>query len=172
MKSLLDYLPKEMVESCGMTQTPESVPNAGGRNEQVTEDDIDGDDDFDSEPQNRLLRYDRSEKAALDQLRKLPQPVSVNGGSYAYSCDVTKNPSEWKASDGSPIHPKSLRELGEWFEKHVQEEWDAFLDGYCDVEDLVQQNIIRRRAPRNQEDHETMNMQGESIDHIKKLAGL
>jgi len=144
MKSLLDYLPKEMMESCGMTQTPESAPNAGGR----------------------------SEKAALDQLRKLPQPVSVNGGSYAYSCDVTKNPSEWKASDGSPIHPKSLRELGEWFEKHVQEEWDAFLDGYCDVEDLVSMNIIRRRSPRNQEEHETMNMQGESINHIKKLAGL
>jgi hypothetical protein len=145
MKSLFDYLPEGMVDcGSGMTPTPEDAPNAGGR----------------------------SEQAALAQLRKLPQPISINGGAYSYRCDVTKNPSVWYASDGSDIHPKSLRELGEWFEKWVAEEWDSFLDGYCDVEDLVSMNILRTKAPRDQEEHETMNMRGESIQHIKKLAGL
>jgi hypothetical protein len=114
----------------------------------------------------RLREPEYLESRAINQLKTLQQPITVNAGSYAYRANIKKNPYFWQASDGSPIKIKSLKEIGEYFDKWVQEEWDDFLDDGQDIDDLVRQGIVRQGAGgayRDQEDYEHKQMLGDAI---------
>jgi hypothetical protein len=91
------------------------------------------------------------------QLRALPQPIGINGGSYTYWVDVTKSPLKFTASDGSEIdEAKSLRDIEKWMEKWAGQLWLEFLDGVESIEMLRDENILRtKRGRTDQQDHES-----------------
>jgi len=108
-----------------------------------------------------LLSEIRKKKEPVDdsplgQLKRLPQPIGVNGGSYTYWVDVTKSPLKFTASDGSEIDKaKTLEDIARWMEKWAAEIWLEFLDGKEDLEMLRDENIIRIKKGRtDQQDHE------------------
>lgn len=100
----------------------------------------------------------------LGQLKKLPQPIGINGGSYTYWVDVTKSPLKFTASDGSEVdEAKSLEDISKWMDKWAAEIWMEFLDGQEDLEMLRGENIIRiKKGSTDQQDHETKQRMGEA----------
>jgi len=103
------------------------------------------------------------------------------GGSYAYLFDVN-NPTVITASDGAKLSTDSWAKcIGGWADKYAADDlFDAFYDGYpLDNEFFrpVKNNIPMAKdgAPAyggEQERHELAMMRGESVEDIKKLAGL
>jgi hypothetical protein len=93
----------------------------------------------------------------LGQLKELPQPIGINGGSYTYWVDVTKTPMTFVASDGSEIdEAKTLEDIAEWMDKWAAQIWLEFLDGQESLEMLRDENIIRLKKGRtDQQDHES-----------------
>ena len=101
---------------------------------------------------------------AIADLKTLEQPITVFGGSFAYTADMNKDPLTWTASDGSVINPDSLRELGEWMSDST--DWNDFLDGRIDMQTLVDERLIRpssggQQAYRDQGDFEYKSMMGD-----------
>jgi hypothetical protein len=98
------------------------------------------------------------DRSPLGQLKALPQPVGINGGSYTYWVDVTKSPLTFTASDGSELGDdcRSLEDITKWMEKWAAQLWTEFLDGQEDIDLLREEGIIRVKKGRtDQEDHET-----------------
>lgn len=117
-----------------------------------------------------LLALDEARKKAasadhspLGQLKALPQPVGINGGSYTYWVDVTKTPLTFTASDGSEIDEASTLEgIVPWMAKWAADLWLEFLNGDEDLDMLREEGIIRIKKGRtDQQDHES-NMRGGS----------
>ena len=116
------------------------------------------------------------ESEAIAKLSKLAQPVTINGGSYGYKVDVTKQPLQFIASDGSVVNQaKTLRDIADWMDDPSP--WISFLDGEEDLKYLVQDGLVRPNKVRNtpwsdQEEHEMKNYYGESVNDLRRLSGL
>jgi hypothetical protein len=109
-----------------------------------------------------LLALHEAKKASADdnplgQLKALEQPIGINGGSYTYWVDVTKTPLKFIASDGSVINKaKTLEDIAEWMDKWAANLWLEFLNGEESLEFLKDENIIRAKKDRtDQQDHES-----------------
>lgn len=111
-----------------------------------------------------LLTLEARKKAAkvdyspLGQLKELPQPIGINGGSYTYWVDVTKTPLEFVASDGSELGDKcrTLEGIADWMEKWAAEIWLEFLNEDASLDALRGENIVRIKKGRtDQQDHES-----------------
>lgn len=103
----------------------------------------------------KAKHYDNS---PLGQLKELPQPIGINGGSYTYWVDVTKSPLKVVASDGSELGDKckSLKDLSKWMSKWAADLWLEFLDGDESIDVLIGENIIRiKKGSTDQQDHES-----------------
>lgn len=92
----------------------------------------------------------------LGQLKRLPQPIGINGGSYTYWVDVTKTPLKFTASDGSEVdEAKTLEDIAEWMDKWAAKLWLEFLNDEEGIDALRAENILRVKKGRaNQQDHE------------------
>lgn len=92
----------------------------------------------------------------LGQLKRLPQPIGINGGSYTYWVDVTKTPLKFTASDGSEVdEAKTLEDIAEWMDKWAAKIWLEFLNDEEGIDALRDENILRVKKGRtNQQDHE------------------
>jgi len=105
---------------------------------------------------------------SIEWLKELPQPITVNGGSYSYRADVTKTPIQWIASDGSVLDgANTIRSISRWMDN--PEDFLAYLDGDYYIEDMIQDRVIRPGkggvpAVRDQQDHEHKELMGDSID--------
>lgn len=109
-----------------------------------------------------ILREARKKASAVDysplgQLKALPQPVGINGGSYTYWVDVTKTPLKFTASDGAVLDKaKTLEDLTAWMEKWAADIWLEFLNGDENLEVLQGEGIIRSKKGRmDQSEHES-----------------
>ena len=117
-----------------------------------------------------------ADEAVMAELQALPQPIGVNGGSYLYRVDLTKQPLVWTASDGSVLNnARTLRSIGDWMDD--PEGWFDVLDGNYDVQDAIRDGVLRLPKKRttpwsDQEGHELANMRGESVEDIKRLSGI
>jgi hypothetical protein len=146
MKSLRDYLPE------GFEEDPRRNPI----------------DSHYSQPSD--------ESEAIAELSKLPQPITINGGGYGYSVDVTKQPLVFTASDGAVVdRAKTLRDIADWMDEPTP--WINFLDGEEDLRYLIQDGLVRPNKSRDtpwsdQEEHEMRNYYGESINDLRRLSGL
>ena len=134
-----------------------------------------------SAPGNNRSVKGTNNPAAVAALKALPQPISVNGGSYSYSCNVNKTPIRWVATDGAVVtQATNLRAIADWFDADNVEDWLGFLDGDYELDELIRNRIVRpgkqgQATPRDQAEHELRNMMGESasdLAEIRKLAGL
>lgn len=98
----------------------------------------------------------RGHNDALEQLKRLPQPIGINGGAYTYWVDVTKTPLKFTASDGSEVdEAKSLEDIARWMNKSKAELWLEFLNGDESLEMLQDEGLIRRkRGAGDQQEHE------------------
>ena len=111
-----------------------------------------------------LLALDEARKKAakvdyspLGQLKALPQPIGINGGSYTYWVDFTKTPLEFVASDGSELGDKcrTLEGIADWMAKWAAEIWMEFLNGDENLDLLREEGIVRIKKGRtDQQDHE------------------
>lgn len=136
------------------------------------------DDDYDMRrnPIDSHYSQPADESNAIAQLSKLPQPITINGGSYGYRVDVTKQPLQFVASDGAVVtKAKTLRDIADWMDD--PHPWIDFLDGNEDLRFLLDYNIVRPAKARttpwsDQEEHELRQMRGESLEYMRKLAGL
>lgn len=136
------------------------------------------DDDYDMRrnPIDSHYSQPADESNAIAQLSKLPQPVTINGGSYGYSVDVTKQPLQFVASDGSVVSKaKTLRDIADWMDDPTP--WISFLDGEEDLRYLIQDRLVRPNKARDtpwsdQEEHEMRNYYGESVNDLRRLSGL
>lgn len=106
--------------------------------------------------EGRLKNAQLNDDSPLGQLKRLPQPIGINGGSYTYWVDVTKTPLKFVASDGSPIDKaKTLEDIAGWLDSYQAKEWLAFLKGDSYVDDLVADGLIRqKKGSTDQRDHE------------------
>jgi len=111
-----------------------------------------------------------NDPASVAALKALPQPISVNGGSYSYRCDVNKTPIQWVATDGAVVtQATNLRAIAKWLDTEYVEDWLGFLDGDYDLTELIQERVVRpgkdgQPDPKNQSDHEHKHMMGDSVD--------
>lgn len=107
----------------------------------------------------------------LGQLKELPQPIGVNGGSYTYWVDVTKTPLKWVASDGSEMDGVSTLEgIKPWLEKHTAEFWQEFLDGEESLEFMLEERVIRLKKGRtDQQEHEAGMREGQAVPKLSTL---
>jgi hypothetical protein len=96
------------------------------------------------------------DNSPLAQLKRLPQPVGINGGSYTYWVDVTKTPLKFTASDGDVVDKaKTLKDIAKWLDSHLAEVWLDFLNGDEDLEFLKDEGVIRAKKGRgDQQEHE------------------
>jgi hypothetical protein len=92
----------------------------------------------------------------LGQLKELPQPIGINGGSYTYWVDVTKTPLKFTASDGAEVdEAKTLEDIARWMDRWAAQLWLEFLNGDESLEMLKDERIIRlRKGAGDQRDHE------------------
>lgn len=92
----------------------------------------------------------------LGQLKQLPQPIGINGGSYTYWVDVTKTPLKFVASDGSVLtKAKTLEDIAKWMDRWAEKIWLNFLKGNEDLEGLKAEGIVRTKKGRmDQAEHE------------------
>lgn len=122
--------------------------------------------------EGRLKNAQLNDDSPLGQLKRLPQPIGINGGSYTYWVDVTKTPLKFVASDGSPIDKaKTLEDIAKWLDKHLADDWLEFVTGerpgapgangkpfvsnYVSADDLVADGLIRlKKGSTDQRDHE------------------
>ena len=95
-------------------------------------------------------------RGPIEELKALPQPIGINGGAYTYWVDVTKSPLKFVASDGSELdEAKTLKDIGKWMDKHMQEFWNEFLDDQESLEFLMDEGVIRLKKGRgDQQEHE------------------
>lgn len=87
----------------------------------------------------------RNRSEVIKALRRLPQPITVDGGGYSYTANMRKDPLLWTASDGSPIdlrkYGSDIKEIDKWFDLHVAEEWDRLFDPEIDNADYIEEVI-------------------------------
>lgn len=98
----------------------------------------------------------------LGQLKELPQPITINGGSYAYTVDVTKTPLKFTASDGESVDKaKTLEDLAKWLDRWAAKLWLEFLKGEESIDTLMAEDVIRFGvASRSQRGHEAKMREG------------
>ena len=106
--------------------------------------------------EGKLKNAHLNDDSPLGQLKRLPQPIGINGGSYTYWVDVTKTPLKFVASDGSQIDKaKTLEDIAGWLDKYQATQWLAFLKGDSDADDLVADGVLRqKKGSTDQRDHE------------------
>lgn len=109
-------------------------------------------------------KVDEAKKPAKDysplgQLKELPQPIGINGGSYTYWVDVTKTPLKFTASDGSVVdEAKSLKDIAKWMDKWAAQLWLEFLNDEESLDMLRGENIIRVKKGRTDQGEHEANM--------------
>ena len=97
----------------------------------------------------------------LGQLKELPQPIGINGGSYTYWVDVTKTPLKFVSSDGAVIDKaKKLEDIAKWMDKWAAQMWLEFLDEKEDLENLKQEGIVRLKKGRTDQAEHEAHMRG------------
>lgn len=79
----------------------------------------------------------------LGQLKKLPQPIGINGGAYVYFVDVTQSPLKFVASDGEVLdQAKTLEDIAQWMPKWSAKLWLDFLNDEENLEALQAEEIL------------------------------
>ena len=94
-------------------------------------------------------------------LKKMKQPVVINGGSYSYAADIKKNPLLWKSSDGAVINVEYFSDIFGYLSDYIVE--DILL---CAVNDEVSSYIKSGKAP-SQEEHEFENIREASVKYTR-----
>jgi len=115
-------------------------------------------------------------KDPLEQLQALPQPITVNGGSYSYTCDVVKNAHVWTASDGSKLRVKHIKDIADWLDGDAAEVWKQFMDEDEYLSFLIDYGYVRPakggpfKPAHDQESHELNGILGDSVESPEDIA--
>lgn len=132
------------------------------------------------------------ESDPLDDLRDLPQPITLNGGDFYYTADVSADPLIWTADDGSTVKITDIREISEYLDDFNNQMWTAFLDGTKSVDDLISDGVLilnstaesvyysnkgtvmNESSSDNRSSRKTQSQKqiSESVNELLKLAGL
>lgn len=97
-----------------------------------------------------------SERNAIEQLKKLPQPIMVKELSYMYVANALKNPLYWVSSDLGQIKLGSLKELGKYLDPATKEDWESFCDGDMTAQDLIELGILKKAKPETAQKYKDM----------------